>query len=244
MKKLIVAIFILSSLAGNAYAQTPAGANAQFQFKPIVAIPLPTGQVDAETTLPDYINGVFTLTIAIATILGVIMIVFSGFKYMTSDAVGGKKEAIAGIQGALFGLVLLLLSYLILNVINPQILALDALTKSLSALEGVSDRPETPGTAGTDGNTGASGTPGTSGTSGTAPATGSSEIPNNSLTFIPAGMELAQYTKGNPIPSGCNLMCSRGSLISAPEGTANVCTLGAFIVTLCPKRPAPTSGTQ
>ncbi len=106
---------------------------SRFQFQPIVSVPLATGGVvDASTSLKDYLNSVFTLSITIAAILGVVMITYDGLRYMTSDAIGTKKAALDGLRGAFFGLFLLLLSYTVLYVINPEILNLSALSEDLT----------------------------------------------------------------------------------------------------------------
>lgn len=122
------------SIAGLALAAAPAptpSGPGQFQFQPIVSIPLSTGGiVDGTTALKDYFNAAFKIAITVAVSLAVIMIMIDGFKYMTSEAVGNKKDALAGIRSALFGLVLLLASYLILFIINPCILTLSVFDQS------------------------------------------------------------------------------------------------------------------
>ena len=60
-----------------------------------------------------------------AALLAVVVIVFDGLKYMASDVIGKKAEALAGLRGAFFGVIILLLSYVIFNVINPNILNFD-----------------------------------------------------------------------------------------------------------------------
>ena len=107
-----------------------------FQFQPIIsggaggALPLDT------TNLCTYLNSIFKLSITIAVVLAVLMIVIDGFKYMTSEAVGNKKDALSGIRSALGGLILLLASYLILFIINPQILSLSVFSPNGGALSG------------------------------------------------------------------------------------------------------------
>ncbi|MBI3573947.1 S53 family peptidase [Candidatus Kaiserbacteria bacterium] len=118
--------------------QNSAGSQGQFEFQPIVPFPLETGPLNGKTCLRDYLNGVFLVAIAVAVSLAVIMIIIDGFKYMTSEAVGKKGEALAGIRSALFGLILLFASYLILYIINPQILTLNVLSPNGSALTGCS----------------------------------------------------------------------------------------------------------
>jgi len=100
---------------------------ASGDFYTLVSIPNINIDASSGTTLPKYINAVFTLVISVAAMLAVLRIVTGGFKYMTSEAAGSKGDAKEIIQGAVFGLILLLGSWLILNTVNPQILNLSAL---------------------------------------------------------------------------------------------------------------------
>ncbi len=111
----LVALFAFLAYGGIAYAQ---------DFVPIV--PLPDLPIDGSATLPDYLNRVFQLSIMLGGILAVVFLIIGGFEYMTSEATG-KKDGKERIQNALLGLALLLFSYLILYIINPNILKLDVL---------------------------------------------------------------------------------------------------------------------
>ena len=73
------------------------------------------------TTASAYISGIFTLLIAVAGGLAVIMIIWGGIKYMSTDAIGGKSEAKDTIQNAIWGLLLALGAYIILNTINTRL---------------------------------------------------------------------------------------------------------------------------
>ena len=73
------------------------------------------------TTASAYISGIFTLLIAVAGGLAVIMIIWGGIKYMSTDAIGGKSEAKDTIQNAIWGLLLALGAYIILNTINTKL---------------------------------------------------------------------------------------------------------------------------
>lgn len=135
-KKIVIGLVLTFSFLSFGASYAHAAPGDQFQFQPIVAIPLPTGQVNSDTTIAQYLNAVFRLTIAVATILAIIMITFDGFRYMTSDVIGKKSEAIERLRGAFLGLFILLASYIIFSVINPNMLNLDAFTKDLSTLSG------------------------------------------------------------------------------------------------------------
>ena len=75
-----------------------------------------------ETAFPQYINMIYTLSITLAIILATIMIVYGGYRYMTS---AGNPETLAEakdiITGAIIGLILLILAALILRTISPSI---------------------------------------------------------------------------------------------------------------------------
>ena len=71
--------------------------------------------------LPGFFNSVFRLGVGAAALLAVIMIMIGGFQYLTSDIPGQKSDGKDKIKGAIYGLLLILLSVVILNVINPDI---------------------------------------------------------------------------------------------------------------------------
>ncbi|MFA5877052.1 MAG: hypothetical protein WC880_01685 [Candidatus Paceibacterota bacterium] len=209
-------LFIFSLILISLFVvATPAHAEVtpQFQFQPIVSVPLPTGgAVDAETSLTDYLNGIFVLTIAVATILGVVMITFDGIRYMTSDAIGTKKAAIEGLQGAAIGLILLLLAYVILNIINPQILNIKSLNDDIRGLGGSSSSETTPPDS--------------------TVATGATGALNPSA--LPSGTELRAYD--GTLSAGCTLTCWRDNTFSAPTG--GECTTGDAVQS-CPAPGTP-----
>ncbi len=79
------------------------------------------GQVNLNT----YIPGIFNLAIGIAGVLAVLMIVIGGVEYMTTDAIGGKTEGKERINNALWGLLLVLVSWILLHTINPRLTIFD-----------------------------------------------------------------------------------------------------------------------
>ncbi len=68
----------------------------------------------------DYLANIYRLGIGIATALSVLMIMWGGIEYMSTDAMGGKEEGRERINNALVGLMLALASYVILVTINRQ----------------------------------------------------------------------------------------------------------------------------
>ncbi len=120
---IVLVTTILSASAYIALEPTPVFAgttcgNASLGFVSIVCLPFIV-QYDSIGT---FLSGAFKLAMGFGAVAAIVMLVIGGFQYMTQDAVGGQKEARSRIQGAIFGLILLLLSYLILFVINPDIL--------------------------------------------------------------------------------------------------------------------------
>lgn len=118
---LVISLLILIPHLVFAGPTTPTGETGFYSI-----VPLPDLPITADTSLVDYINAVFRLAISGAAILGVLMIMYGGFEYMTKE-VTGKKDGRDRIRSAVLGLVLLLISWLILNVINPDILNLNFL---------------------------------------------------------------------------------------------------------------------
>lgn len=96
------------------------------EFVPLAPIPnLDTG---SNATLGSYINSLFFLIISVAAMLAVIKVVIGGFQYMTqTSSTSATAKARETIRDAIIGLILLLSSYLILSIINPQILSLESL---------------------------------------------------------------------------------------------------------------------
>ena len=111
MRKILFTILIASALTGIT-------ALAAEGFVPIAPISSSEGTLNEQTSLPDYINIVFSLALTAGAVLAVIMIAVGGFQYMLSQTLPGQKDGRARITAALYGLAILLLVYLILWVIG------------------------------------------------------------------------------------------------------------------------------
>ena len=88
----------------------------QEAYRPLINLPA--------TDVPGfegYINLLYAMSISVAALLAVIKIIIAGLKYMLSDVVTNKGDAIKDIKGALLGLLLILGAVIILNLINPQL---------------------------------------------------------------------------------------------------------------------------
>ena len=114
--KIISAIAILTFLF-VAVALPVFAANEPIKFVPLAPLP---GQTGGEVNLGGYFVSMYKFIIGAAGVLAVLMIVIAGVEYMSpmpSSKESGKNRALA----AIFGLLLALVSYLILNTINPDL---------------------------------------------------------------------------------------------------------------------------
>lgn len=101
---------------------------AASQFVPIAPIPNPLGSgLATDNSLPQYVNAIFQIAIAVGAALAAIFIAIGGFEYIFSEALDTKRDGRMRITQALLGLAILLLITLILYVINPNLIKLDAL---------------------------------------------------------------------------------------------------------------------
>ncbi len=79
------------------------------------------GAIQPEVSFKTYIQYTFNLLIALSAVAAVVMIVWGGFEYMLSGTVMGKNDGIGRVKNALFGLILVLGSYLLLRTIDPRL---------------------------------------------------------------------------------------------------------------------------
>jgi hypothetical protein len=77
-----------------------------------------------QATLSTYLAAAFNLAIGAAAILAVIFIMVGGFRYIAAAGGGEVEQGKDMIKNAIIGLVLTLLSYTLLQTVNPAILAL------------------------------------------------------------------------------------------------------------------------
>lgn len=75
--------------------------------------------------LGGYLNIMIRIFIGLCAVLAVIMIVWGGIEYMTSELISSKAAGKERILGAIFGLLLALGAWTLLNQINPDILNTD-----------------------------------------------------------------------------------------------------------------------
>ncbi len=93
-----------------------------------LTFPCPAGfgvtcnQLSTATTTGAFINSFYQIALAVAGLLALLMIVYGGIRYTVSAGnAGAQGDAKDIITSALWGVALLLASYVILNTINPRI---------------------------------------------------------------------------------------------------------------------------
>lgn len=92
------------------------------EYKLLTPLPIGQGGTEVETvTFASYIPGLFNLIIGIAGVLAVVMIIYGGIQYMSTDAFQGKSDAKNTIQNAIWGLILTISAWLILYTVNPNL---------------------------------------------------------------------------------------------------------------------------
>jgi hypothetical protein len=78
-------------------------------------------------TVNDYVRYVYKFSLALAVFLATVMIIWGGFQYMISAAnPSSKSEAKKRINDAIYGLIAVLISYLILRTIDPRLVLVES----------------------------------------------------------------------------------------------------------------------
>lgn len=115
--------------------------NYNFIFAKSYELSVPLGENGTITTvedLPQYISTIFQFGLGIAGLLALALIVYGAIQYTTSAGnVAKQQDAKDRITSAIYGLVLLLGAYLILNIINPELIQLKLKTIEIKPLEKV-----------------------------------------------------------------------------------------------------------
>lgn len=119
----LLPILLISLSFLISFSHTSAQETKPTEYTLLAPIPLsnPAGTPDTTTNTKEFIPGLFKLMIAIATGLAVLMLIYAGIKYMSTDAFGGKEEAKRIIENALWGLLLAMSAWLIVFTINPDL---------------------------------------------------------------------------------------------------------------------------
>jgi len=93
-----------------------------FKYNLIVPLPTSNGTVKQVTSLVDYIKTLYYFALGIAGLTAMVMIIIAGFQWLTSAGNYSKAgQAKSRMSNAVFGLLILLGAYLLLNTINPSL---------------------------------------------------------------------------------------------------------------------------
>ncbi|HNW96477.1 MAG TPA: pilin [Candidatus Paceibacterota bacterium] len=114
IKIFIIAILLLAGSSGFALAEC---SDSQTELE--IKLPGLEGCVNGPA---DYLSGIYKLSLGVGVFMAAIVIVMAGVKYaMSGDNAGKQKEAKDDIFQAIFGLVVLFGSVIILRTINPDL---------------------------------------------------------------------------------------------------------------------------
>lgn len=106
-----------------------------------------------------YLNTMIKIAIGLSAVMAVMMFVIGGIEYMTSELVHTKESAKSRMGGAVFGLVIALGAWALLNTINPNLLKSDISVDQATIEIALSDRVPQTATNGVYPNGVAVGTP-------------------------------------------------------------------------------------
>lgn len=107
-------------------SKTGGGSSIPAYYKPISPLPIPEVSQGGVYRVDNLISGGFTFAMIIAVFLSVVMIIRHGLGYILSgDSFAGKKFETKRLQDIIIGLLIILCSVVILNTIDPNIVALN-----------------------------------------------------------------------------------------------------------------------
>jgi len=121
-------------------ALAPVAVFAQEAFVPLTSLPGIPDTVTSDT-LTDFLNNLYKICIGVAAALAVFQIMHAGVKFMTNKgSISENEQARSLLQGAVFGLILVLSPVILFSIINPKILELNFDTSRLeSSFTGVQE---------------------------------------------------------------------------------------------------------
>lgn len=104
------------------------------EYVPIVTIPGVNENQNTSTGFNSYVNALYIFAITAGALLAVLKLVGAGVKYMFSDIITTKMDAIKDIKGALLGLLLIIGAVVILNTVNTSLTNVDLNVDTLEDL--------------------------------------------------------------------------------------------------------------
>jgi hypothetical protein len=126
MKKIFLNLVVVGIFASVFLALMPAHSvmAAPLTYTPLEPIGA-SGNTTGAVNLAAYLNSLFKILFSLGGLLAVVMLVVGGIQYMMSTVPGIKATGLARARAALFGLLILAGSYLILYTINPNLIKLN-----------------------------------------------------------------------------------------------------------------------
>lgn len=97
------------------------------EYTLLAPVPLRQNLARGEINFVEYIKEMYMFIVAFSVVLAIFMMVLGGFQYLSTDAIGKKKDGLEKLRNAVIGLVLVLSSWLILYTINPSFVSLDSI---------------------------------------------------------------------------------------------------------------------
>ena len=108
--------------ANIVHACTSEGTDKYCLLAPIPGLSSSTdNSIDVKEDFGGYVTRMIRIIIGLMAVIAVIMVIFGGIQYMISESGGEKGAGKERIMNAIWGLVLALSSYMILNTINPDL---------------------------------------------------------------------------------------------------------------------------
>lgn len=143
MSKKSLRIIFLCGLSLVLLFAIPASAQ-ELEYQPLEPFPN-VDQSGTGQSLESVLNFAFQTLFTIGGLIAVFAFIIGGIAYMTSEVAHKKDEAKKRIQAAIYGLLLLAVSWLILNTINPDLLKFNfnptTLNSNNSAAQGTGNAP-------------------------------------------------------------------------------------------------------
>lgn len=102
-------------------------------YQQLAPITDPSSGKEIDTTsFSTYMQAIYRIGIGACFALGVIMFVWAGIEYIITESIYGKSDAKNRITSALTGLAIALVSYLMLQTINPDLLNIQNLDTAVN----------------------------------------------------------------------------------------------------------------
>jgi flagellar biosynthesis chaperone FliJ len=129
MSKLFYTLLVILSV--NPLAVSAANPDQYTLLEPLPCIEgvdtgCKAGELQSSIDINSYILYVYNLALAAAVFLAIVMIIWGGFEYITSEVPFIKSDGKSKIENAIFGLIMVLVSYLILQTIDPRLVNVDS----------------------------------------------------------------------------------------------------------------------